>query len=58
MGGDSKVPTSIYYDREGIIRAEGAETMLAESMDRAYDEGWQRAEWYVILFARTVSSLM
>ncbi|KAJ7905200.1 hypothetical protein B0H13DRAFT_1716733 [Mycena leptocephala] len=55
VGGDSKVPTSIYYDREGIIRAEGAETMLAESMDRAYDEGWQRAEWFKLHLRPTVN---
>ncbi|KAF7362767.1 hypothetical protein MVEN_00626400 [Mycena venus] len=46
VGGDSKVPTSIYYDRDGIIRAEGADTTLAASMEKADDEGWQHAHWF------------
>ncbi|KAJ6458053.1 hypothetical protein C8R47DRAFT_1163706 [Mycena vitilis] len=47
VGGDSKVPTSIFYDREGIIRAEGAETMRPQCRDEAQDKGWELAQWYV-----------
>ncbi|KAJ7122116.1 hypothetical protein C8R44DRAFT_785724 [Mycena epipterygia] len=46
VGGDSKVPTSIYYDREGIVRAEGADTILAASLEKAEDEGWEHAQWF------------
>ncbi|KAJ6473427.1 hypothetical protein C8R47DRAFT_1145478 [Mycena vitilis] len=46
VGGDSKVPTSIFYDREGIIRAEGAETMRPQCRDEAQDEGWELAQWF------------
>ncbi|KAJ7734374.1 hypothetical protein DFH07DRAFT_844923 [Mycena maculata] len=46
VGGDSKVPTSIYYDREGIVRAEGADTTLAASVEKAEDEGWEHAQWF------------
>ncbi|KAJ7024687.1 hypothetical protein C8F04DRAFT_1239558 [Mycena alexandri] len=46
VGGDSKVPTSIFYSREGIIRSQGAETVLAEQKERAEDEGWELAGWF------------
>ncbi|KAJ7178302.1 hypothetical protein C8R46DRAFT_1076300 [Mycena filopes] len=46
VGGDSKVPTSIFYSREGIIRSQGAETALAEYKERAEDEGWELARWF------------
>ncbi|KAJ7511445.1 hypothetical protein B0H11DRAFT_1955126 [Mycena galericulata] len=46
VGGDSKVPTAIFYDREGIVRAEGADTRLAASVEKAEDEGWEHAQWF------------
>ncbi|KAJ6493407.1 hypothetical protein C8R45DRAFT_186846 [Mycena sanguinolenta] len=46
VGGDSKVPTSIFYDREGIVRAEGADTTLAASIEKAEEEGWVHAQWF------------
>ncbi|KAJ6580173.1 hypothetical protein DFH09DRAFT_325777 [Mycena vulgaris] len=46
VGGDSKVPTSIFYDRGGIPRAEGAATMLGESLEQAQDEDWEHAQWF------------
>ena len=41
VGGDSKVPTVIYYDLLGKVRAVGAET-LREGI--AEDENWVKAE--------------
>ncbi|KAJ7189266.1 hypothetical protein C8R46DRAFT_36829 [Mycena filopes] len=46
VGGDSKVPTSIFYSREGVIRSQGAETALVEYKERAEDEGWELARWF------------
>ncbi|KAJ6592474.1 hypothetical protein B0H19DRAFT_1245347 [Mycena capillaripes] len=46
VGGDSKVPTCIYYDQNGMVRAEGAETILPESLDKAQEEDWEHAQWF------------
>ncbi|KAJ7641928.1 hypothetical protein FB45DRAFT_901378 [Roridomyces roridus] len=46
VGGDSKIPTAIYYDKAGIIRAEGASTALPTSVEQAGEEEWQYARWF------------
>ncbi|KAJ7097499.1 hypothetical protein C8R43DRAFT_261712 [Mycena crocata] len=46
VGGDSKVPTAILYGPDGIIRALGAETSLAEYVEQAQNGGWELAEWF------------
>ncbi|KAJ7124054.1 hypothetical protein C8R43DRAFT_1031196 [Mycena crocata] len=46
VGGDSKVPTAIFYGRDGIIRALGAETSLAEYVEQAEEGRWELAEWF------------
>jgi hypothetical protein len=46
VGDDSKVPTIIYYDQAGKVRAVGAEAMR-DGIDKiAEDENWVKAEWY------------
>ncbi|KAF8177810.1 hypothetical protein K438DRAFT_1978424 [Mycena galopus ATCC 62051] len=54
VGGDSKVPTAIFYDREGIVRAEGADTTLPAKIFEADDQGWEHAQWFK-LHLRTTS---
>jgi hypothetical protein len=44
--GDSKIPTVIYYDRRGAVRAVGAEAHREGISETALDEGWTKAEWY------------
>jgi hypothetical protein len=44
-GDDSKVPTIIYYDRTGKVRAVGAEAMRERIYEIAEDENWVKAEW-------------
>ncbi|KAJ2917957.1 hypothetical protein MD484_g2427, partial [Candolleomyces efflorescens] len=44
--GDSKVPTVIYYDRRGKVRAVGAEAQREGVAETALDEEWTKAEWY------------
>lgn len=43
--GSSKVPSVIYYDRSGIVKAIGAEALVDGVFERAEDEGWFKAEW-------------
>ena len=35
------------YDRSGVLRAAGAETLLDENVNKAETEGWTKAEWQV-----------
>ncbi|KAJ6458045.1 hypothetical protein C8R47DRAFT_1188838 [Mycena vitilis] len=50
VGGDSKVPTFIFYDREGIVRAEGAETTLTSYSEKALEQDWELAQWFKLHF--------
>ena len=45
IGGASKIPTIIYYDRAGKVRAVGAEAMREGIYEIAEDENWVKAEW-------------
>ncbi|KAH7883408.1 hypothetical protein F5I97DRAFT_237833 [Phlebopus sp. FC_14] len=46
VGGDSKIPTVIYYDQEGSVRAVGAETQHQHIIAEAAREQWTRLEWW------------
>ncbi|KAJ7073106.1 hypothetical protein C8F01DRAFT_1362300 [Mycena amicta] len=46
VGGDSKVPSVAYYDRNGSVRAVGAEAMEESVKEMAAEEGWQKAVWF------------
>jgi hypothetical protein len=45
VGGNSKIPTIIYYDKTGRVRAVGAEAMAEGLEELIEDEGWVKAEW-------------
>ena len=45
VSGASKIPTVIYYDRSGKVRAAGAEATKEDILDFAEDEKWVKAEW-------------
>ena len=40
-----KIPTVIYYDLNGRVRAVGAEAIKESIYLVADDEGWVKAEW-------------
>ena len=57
-----KVPSVIYYDQRGQLRAIGAEILDPETNAEAADEGWIKVAWQVCypgsilsLFNRSVS---
>jgi hypothetical protein len=52
--GSYKIPTMMYYDQEGNMKAGGAEAEGNAMMDLAEDYGWTKAE----LCALSSSSLM
>ena len=47
--GASKIPTIIYYDLNGKVKAVGAEAMEDGVYETAIDLGWEKAEWFVSL---------
>lgn len=57
VGGDSKIPTIMYYDQDGQVRAVGAEAMREGLLETAEDENWTKAEWFKLhLRPNTTSS--
>ncbi|KAH7904860.1 hypothetical protein BJ138DRAFT_1106465 [Hygrophoropsis aurantiaca] len=46
IGGDSKIPSVIYYDQEGAVRAVGEEALQESTIKKAEDEGWTKLEWW------------
>jgi hypothetical protein len=48
VAGSYKIPTIIYYDKDGNVKAAGAEAEGNAIIDLAEDEGWTKAELYVL----------
>jgi hypothetical protein len=44
VAGNSKIPTIMYYDKKGRMKAAGAEADNASITDKAEDEHWTKAE--------------
>ncbi|KAG8941318.1 hypothetical protein FRC03_004652 [Tulasnella sp. 419] len=42
----AKVPTVLYYDGRGELRAVGSETLDKATIVDATEQGWTRVEWY------------
>jgi hypothetical protein len=57
-GGDTKIPTIIYYDQQGIVRAVGAEALLESNVEQASDENWMKAEWWLFILPRHFGCLL
>ena len=49
ISGASKIPTIIYYDQQGQVRAVGAEATKDGMLEAAEEGQWSRAEWSVYL---------
>lgn len=49
MAGDTKIPSVMYYSKEGEVVAAGAEAETSETLVKAEDEGWTRVELYVAI---------
>ncbi|KZT00293.1 uncharacterized protein LAESUDRAFT_732387 [Laetiporus sulphureus 93-53] len=43
---DSKIPSVVYYDKEGGVRACGAQATLSHVLLEAEDEKWIKVEWF------------
>lgn len=45
MSGASQIPTVLYYDKLGRVRAVGAEAMTEGIFEQVEAEHWNKAEW-------------
>ncbi|KAG2358893.1 hypothetical protein BDR07DRAFT_1293671 [Suillus spraguei] len=46
IGGNSRIPSILYYDSNGTVRAVGAEAQQEHIIEMAEDEGWMKLEWW------------
>ncbi|CCM04628.1 uncharacterized protein FIBRA_06812 [Fibroporia radiculosa] len=44
--GDSKIPSIIYYDKKGMVRAVGSQALLPQVLAQAEDQCWKKVEWF------------
>ncbi len=49
-GGDAKIPTILYYDQSGDLKAAGAEALDESAIRSAEDEGWVKYSRYSKIF--------
>ncbi|KAF8181796.1 hypothetical protein BJ912DRAFT_1145353 [Pholiota molesta] len=54
VNGASKIPTIVYYDRSGKVRAVGAEAASEVIYAQAEEEQWVKAEWFKLHLRSTV----
>jgi NADPH-dependent 2,4-dienoyl-CoA reductase/sulfur reductase-like enzyme len=47
VGGDSKIPTILYYDQQGNVCAAGDEANEEGIEQLAEEREWTKAEWYL-----------
>lgn len=45
--GNTKIPSILYYDRSGVVKAAGAEAEGSQIEALAEDEEWTKVELYV-----------
>ncbi|KAH6897986.1 hypothetical protein BKA70DRAFT_1159601 [Coprinopsis sp. MPI-PUGE-AT-0042] len=46
VGGDCKIPSFLYYDQQGAVKAVGAEAMREDIAAQRDDEEWIKAPWF------------
>lgn len=46
VGGDTKVPSIVYYDESGGAKALGAEALQESVIEQAEEDGWKKSEWF------------
>ncbi|KAF8638104.1 hypothetical protein AX17_002444 [Amanita inopinata Kibby_2008] len=57
VGGDSKIPTILFYDQAGLLRAVGAEATQDSFLEEADDMEYIKVEWFKLhLRPRTLAS--
>jgi len=47
VGGDCKIPSLLYYDQYGVVRAAGAEALCEGLAAQKEEEQWLSCPWFV-----------
>ena len=55
VGGDCKIPSILYYDQYGAVRAAGAEALLEDLIAQKEEEQWLSCQWFVVQSTRLPS---
>jgi len=50
VGGDSKIPSILYYNQQGQLCAAGAEALQERVIEQAEEENWIKLEWFVVAY--------
>ncbi|KAH9485819.1 Heat shock 70 kDa protein 12B [Psilocybe cubensis] len=50
VGGDLKIPTILWYDQEGVVKAAGAEATREGIAIQVEEEQWVKCEWFKVYF--------
>ena len=50
VGGDCKIPSLLYYDQYGVVRAAGAEALREGLVTQKEEEQWLSCPWFVVQF--------
>ena len=58
MGGDSKIPSIIYYNKSGVVCAAGAEALNPHVVEMAAEQERVKVEWYHIHVTTLLYCLM
>ena len=48
VGGDCKIPSLLYYDQYGVVRAAGAEALREGLAAQKEEEQWLSCPWFVV----------
>ena len=56
VGGDSKIPSILWYDAQGTARAMGAEALQDSIRETADDENWVMTLWLFLLLSHSCGS--
>ena len=48
VGGDCKIPSLLYYDQYGVVRAAGAEALRESLAAQKEEEQWLSCPWFVV----------
>ncbi|KIJ14485.1 hypothetical protein PAXINDRAFT_115792 [Paxillus involutus ATCC 200175] len=55
VGGDNKIPSILYYDRQGTVQAVGAEALQQHVIEQAEEERWIKLEWWEFFYLLTAT---
>lgn len=50
--GNAKIPSVLFYDKKGELKATGAETEMEAMIEQQTSQGWLKVEWFVAWFSK------